>query len=132
MKHNADMHDSYLIEAITPNKQGQDWLKEQIFVEGPPHKIVQHSLVLQRLEALLHIMETGHQQQFKPTGDTAIMLAKHDHSLVLPLAFPETSIKMLEKDAADKLTKGPDHEIAYTAMLLQAIEWMIKMNEPKE
>jgi hypothetical protein len=121
---------NYLFEKIAQDKQSRDWLKEQIFEEGPPHKITQHSLVLERLTVLLNAMEANAGEQFKPIADEQIILHKHDHSLLLPLSFPESSLNVMADDPEmEKLTKGPDHEIAYTAVLLQVIEWMINHNK---
>jgi hypothetical protein len=124
----TDFTDSLIADA-----QGRAWLKEQIYNEGPPHKQAQHALVLERIGVLINQTEAATGKSFQPVAGEHITLSKHDHSLELPLGFPDESLENYKKNESfiDKLTKGPDHEIAYTATLLQAIEWLIQQHNGK-
>jgi hypothetical protein len=111
---------SPLINLLTSDKDGREWLTQAITAEGPPHKQWQHIQVLSRLQKLMALKAKKNGIKFSPAMQNNIVVKTPHHNLELPIGFP-TSVQKTEKE----LSKGPEHEVAYTAILLQAIEWLI-------
>lgn len=118
-----------LVNALSKDVEAREHITNLIAREGPPHKQWQHTLVLSRLQALLQQRGKAIGKKFKPVKGTPIKGAdpKHEQGYTLPLSFPQQSLSFAgqEADLQEKLSKGPEHEVAYTAILLQAIEWLI-------
>ena len=119
-----------LINQLSKNSEAREEVFQAITHDGPPHKQIQHTLVLKRLEALAALLK-------KNTG-TALKFSKgqavtSDDGTGLPVTLPTKSLEGLaDRDKVlEKLSKGPRHEAIYTAVLLQLIEAMIATQEAK-
>lgn len=115
-----------LIKLLTADKDGREWLLETITKEGPPHKQWQHTLVLSRLQKLVALKTKQTGVPFSAISPANTVVKTPHHDLELPIGFPKQFQKM-EKE----LSKGPEHEVAYTAILLQAIEWLLALESKK-
>jgi len=113
---------SPLINLLTKDKESRNWLTQTITTEGPPHKQWQHTLVLSRLQKLLALKAKTSGVKFAPVDSATTVVKTPHHDLELPVGFPK-KFQEMERD----LGKGPEHEVAYTAILLQAIEWLIAL-----
>ena len=104
----------------------RNWSLDKIAVEGPPHKQIQHTLVLTRIEYLLALLKKSGKATLLPCED-GIEITSHDHEKLIPVKIPARSLDGLQyKDKiVDMLSKGPEHEILYTTLLLQVIESLI-------
>lgn len=120
----------YLMDALCSDEDDRQWLGEQIGEEGPPHKQWQHNLVLERLEALIRKTEQSSGCTFEVQGGDPVILHKHDHTLELPLRIPEQSLQAYAvPELREQLLHGPDHEVAYTVVLLQGLEWLLAQDK---
>lgn len=115
-----------LINRMVKNTDERTWILDKITVEGPPHKQIQHTLVLTRIEHLLALRKKSGKATLLPCKD-GIEITSHDHEKLLPVKIPAQSLDGLQdKDKIiDMLSKGPEHEILYTTLLLQIIESLI-------
>lgn len=122
-----------LINALVKSKENREWALKKITVEGPPHKQLQHTLVLNRLEKLVDLFKKSRGITLKPLKGKTIISYGPNCETILPIDFPIQSFQGVknEDDVIEKLSKGPEHEILYTALLLQAIEAMIASEEMK-
>ncbi len=125
-----------LINALTKNPDDREAITRLITQEGPPHKQWQHSLVLSRLQVALAKLGKLKGKKFKAAKGEPIIVfdPKHETEEALPIGYPAQSSAALDEDEEGMvhLSKGPLHEVAYTAILLQAIEWIISVAEPVE
>jgi hypothetical protein len=121
-----------LINQIVKGKEDREWVQEKITKGGPPHKQLQHTLVLSRLEHLAALMKARHNLGIKIAKSREI--TAEDHKSTLPVGVPEASITAIadNEKALEQMMKGPEHEILYTALLLQIIENMITAEEQGE
>ena len=116
-----------LIAQLLNDPSQKDWAVEKITHGGPPHKQLQHTLVLNRLEKLAKLLSKRNGLALTHTDGKDI----ESEEELLPVKIPASSLAKAGR--ADKLmkdlTKGPQHEILYTALLLQTIEAMISAEE---
>lgn len=116
-----------LIKGITANKEEKKWLTEKITQAGPPHKQWQHTLVLNQLQQLVGKVEQEQGIAFKIEPGDNVIVETPEYDLELPVSLPAELLKKhTDKELLKHLSKGPEHEIAYTAILLQAIGWLTK------
>ena len=122
-----------LINALVKSKENREWALKKITVEGPPHKQLQHTLVLNRLEKLVDLFKKSRGITLKPIKGKTIISSGPECETILPIDLPAQSLEGVKNmdDVIEKLSKGPDHEILYTALLLQVIEAMIASEEIK-
>ena len=122
-----------LINALVKSKENREWSLKTITAEGPPHKQLQHTLVLNRLEKLVNLFKESRGITLKPIKGKSIISSGPDCETILPIDLPAQSFEGVKNvdDVIEKLSKGPEHEILYTAILLQAIEAMIVSEETK-
>ena len=122
-----------LINALIKSKENREWALKKITVEGPPHKQLQHTLVLNRLEKLVNLFTKSRGTRLKPIKGKTIISSGPEHETILPIDLPAKSFEGVKNmdDVIEKLSKGPEHELLYTALLLQAIEAMIVTEETK-
>lgn len=122
-----------LINQVIKDTENREWAMNLITLEGPPHKQIQHTLVLKRLEKLASLSKktTGSLLQF--TKGKTITSDSPEGETLLPISVPEKSLEALSNsdEVFEKLSKGPQHEALYTALLLQVIEAMIVAQENK-
>ncbi len=106
---------------------------QSITLEGPPHKQIQHTLVLKRLEQLIAVTKKTTGAAIKFSKGQTIFMESPDGEFALPVSIPATSLEGTEdKDGVvEKLSKGPWHEALYTAILLQIIEALIVAQQAK-
>lgn len=123
-----------LINALVKSKENREWSLKKITVEGPPHNQLQHTLVLNRLEKLINLFTKSRGITLKPIKGKTIISYGPAHETILPIDLPVQSFEGVKNmdDVIEKLSKGPEHEILYTALLLQAIEAMIASEEIKD
>ena len=121
-----------LINLLIKKPEEQKWGLEKITKGDPEHKQLQHTLVLNRLEKLVGLYSKRNKLVLKPIKGKDILVEESEKSL--PVQIPLNSIKDIAKvdKVFEKLTKGPPHEIFYTALLLQIIEGMISAEEGLE
>lgn len=117
-----------LINQIIKDKENRDWALHAITLEGPPHKQIQHTLVLRRLEKLLALNKKNSERVLKFVRGKSITLESAEEEIELPISIPEKSLQELADadKVVKKLSKGPQHEVLYTALLLQVIEALIE------
>ena len=122
-----------LINALVKSKENREWTLKKITVEGPPHKQLQHILVLNRPEKLVNLFKESTGITLKPIKGKSIISGGPDCETILPIDLPAQSFEGVKNvdDVMEKLSKGPEHEILYTALLRQAIEAMIAYEEMK-
>lgn len=122
-----------LINALSKDAEVRESIINLIGREGPPHKQWQHTLVLSRLQVLLQQTAKATGKKFKPVKGTPITITdpKHEEGETFPLSFPPQSFSFIGQEAnmQEKLSKGPQHEAVYAAILLQAIEWLISLSD---
>src|ERR1700744_3048686 len=121
-----------LISLLSTHTKDRKWLIHKITKEGPPHKQWQHTLVLNQLQKLIHLKTKGLEKTLAPTSTKNIVVEHHDETVEVPIGFPESLKSVGHPKLAHQLSKGPEHEVVYTAIILQAIEWLIAMetNQP--
>ena len=122
-----------IINALMKLKEDREWSLNKITVDGPPHKQLQHTLVLNRLEKLVNLFKKSNGMVLKPIKGKTITSTGPEHETTFPIDIPLESFKGVKDvdKVIEKLSKGPEHEILYTALLLQAIEGMIASEEMK-
>lgn len=122
-----------LIRPLVTDAQYGDYVVEKILHGGPPHKQLQHTLVLNRLEKLAKLLakNKGYKAKRQDGGKDAEV--GEEEIWTLSVQIPARSLEQIDKPEAvlTKMTKGPEHEILYTALLLQLIEGMILAEESK-
>lgn len=112
----------------TTNKENVDYVMQQICETGPPHKQLQHTLVLNRLNALVTLWSKKAGK--KPRKIKGFDLADEKSGNNLPVQLPRQSLAApAQEETLHELAKGPVHELLYTSILLQAIESMIQTLE---
>ena len=114
-----------LVNQIVKGAEQRDWVQERITKGGPPHKQLQHTLVLNRLEHLAALLKKTNGFALKPIKGLDIVAEGDENAL--PLTLPMKCIDDVtdRDDLMVKMTRGPQHEILYTTLLLQIIENMI-------
>lgn len=122
-----------LINQIVKDSENRELALRLITREGPPHKQIQHTLVFKRLEKLASISKKTTGTSLKFIKGLKITLDNPEGETVLPVTIPKTSVEGLPNadEVLEKLCKGPQHEVLYTALLLQVIEAMITAQENK-
>ncbi len=122
-----------LINQIVKDGENRELALQLITREGPPHKQIQHTLVLKRLEKLASLSKKTTGASLKFIKGQKITLENPEGQTVSPVTIPKTSLEGLESadEVFEKLSKGPQHEVLYTALLLQVIEAMISAQENK-
>ena len=122
-----------IINQIIKGAENREFALNAILLEGPPHKQIQHTLVLTRLEKLASLIKknTGNALKF-PASKPPIMHNPEGETSI-PVSIPAKSLEALPNsdEVMEKLTKGPVHEVLYTAILLQCIEAMTAAQESK-
>lgn len=120
-----------LINQVIKDAKKREWAFIKITLEGPPHKQVQHTLVLNRLEKLASLIKKSSGAPLKFTKGQAITPDGTEETL--PVTIPAKSLEGLTNadEVIEKLSKGPEHEALYTALLLHVIEAMIAAQEIK-
>jgi hypothetical protein len=120
-----------LINLLVIEPQDKKKVIKKITNGGPSHKQLQHTLVLNRLNKLASLLKkrTG----LAPKHLEGRNIKTENKGEFLPIQIPSLSIGKtpITEKAYDALTKGPEHEILYTALLLQMIENMIIAEESK-
>jgi hypothetical protein len=122
-----------LINLIIKGSDNRNWALDAILLQGPPHKQIQHNLVLKRLEKLAVLIKKNTGSALKFAAGKSLSLHSTEGETSLPVSIPAKSMENLINagDVIEKLTKGPAHEVLYTAILLQYIEAMIAVQENK-
>ncbi|MGI8636250.1 MAG: hypothetical protein ACR2KZ_12690 [Segetibacter sp.] len=121
-----------LLNQIIKDPEKREWAFNKITLEGPPHKQIQHTLVLNRLEKLASVIKKNSGVTLKfPKGQTIMLDGPEEETL--PVTIPAKSLEALTNadEVIEKLSKGPAHEVLYTALLLQVIEAMITVYDDK-
>lgn len=121
-----------LINQVIKDTGNRELALHAITQEGPPHKQIQHTLVLNRLAKLVSLNKKATGVALKYTKGLPIMSGAEDET-PLPFSIPKKSLAALTdpEEVMEKLSKGPKHEAMYTALLLQVIEAMIAAQESK-
>ena len=122
-----------VINALIKNSEDRLWAINKITAEGPPHKQLQHSLVLKRLEKLLAIYKKNNGSSIKAIKGNKLISFGPEHETSIPVDLPNQSLEGIEDidGLIEKISKGPEHELLYTALLLQVIEFMISTESAK-
>jgi hypothetical protein len=122
-----------LINQLIKGSDNREWALDAITRQGPPHKQLQHTLVLNRLQVLASLIKknTGTALKFPATKPLTLHGPEGDTSIPVSLPANSTAALAGTEEVMDKLTKGPAHEVLYTALLLQCIEAMIAAQENK-
>ena len=122
-----------LINTLMKKKEDREWAIKKITEDGPPHKQLQHTLVLHRLEKLVSLTKKSSGMVLKSIKGKTIISTSPEHEKTLPIDIPAQSFEGVKEvnKVMEKLSKGPEHEILYTALLLQAIEALIVSEETK-
>ena len=122
-----------LIQQIIKGVDNRAWALDAITQQGPPHKQLQHTLILKRLEVLASLIKKNTGSALKFPGGKPLTIHSPEGEATIPVALPAKSREALDNatEVIDKLTKGPVHEVLYTAILLQCIEAMIAAQENK-
>ena len=113
-----------LIDKLITDGTLKKWALEKITLEGPPHKQLQHTLVLMRLQQLVSLVEIDKGLQLQPASGEEIFSGE---KATLPLPLPAESLKAIREETKvlENMTMGPEHEILFTTILLQVIEGLI-------
>ena len=121
-----------LINQVIKDPGNREVALHAITQEGPPHKQIQHTLVLNRLARLVSLNKKATGTALKYTKGFPLIAGVEDVT-PLPFSIPEKSLAALTdpEEVLKKLSKGPKHEAMYTALLLQVIEAMIAAQENK-
>ena len=116
-----------IINTLIKKKEDREWALKKITKDGPPHKQLQHTLVLDRLEKLVSLTKKTSGMVLKPIKGKTSIFTGPEHEKTLPIDIPTQSFEGVKdvNGLSEKLSKGPEHEILYTALLLQVIEAMI-------
>lgn len=122
-----------LINQLIKGAENREWAVQAITLEGPPHKQIQHTLVLSRLAKLIAMNKKNGGKSLQFYKGEPIIVESPEGGTELPISLPEKSLQSLKEigEVTDKLLKGPLHEVLYTAVLLQVIEAMIEAEENK-
>jgi hypothetical protein len=124
-----------LIKQFIKGDDDRIWALAQVDEHGPPHKQLQHIMVLNRLERLFRLLNkrTGPVQKKRIEG-VSVTIAKGKEKWQMPVQLPIRSLGKIARDKKvfEALIEGPEHEILYTALLLQVIEDMIGAEEVKQ
>ncbi len=120
-----------LINQIIKGTDNRNRALGEITLQGPPHKQIQHTLVLKRLEKLASLIKSNTGSALKFSAGKPLTLHNPEGETTVPVSIPEKSLGALNNpgEVIEKLTKGPVHELLYTAILLQCIEAMIAAQE---
>ena len=120
-----------LINQFVVGAKKQTWVLDKITKGGPPHKQLQHTLVLNRLSKLAEMIKTRTRKELKPQKGWDIIIDSEED--IMPLQLPGVSIAGIAgvEEIFDAMSKGPAHEILYTALVLQIVEGMIQSEETK-
>ena len=120
-----------LIAQFVSGPKKQTWVLDKITKGGPPHKQLQHTLVINRLGKLAEIIQKRTGVALKPQKGWDIITDSDED--VMPIQLPGVSIAGIAdaEDTFDAMSKGPAHEILYTALLLQIVDGMILSEEIK-
>ncbi|CAN5444224.1 hypothetical protein BH11BAC5_BH11BAC5_34560 [soil metagenome] len=94
---------------------------------------MQHTLVLKRLEKLALLIKKNTGNALKFPASKPLTVDGPEGETPVPVSIAAISLEGLINagDVVEKLTKGPAHEVLYTAILLQCIEAMIVAQEIK-
>lgn len=122
-----------IINQFIKGAENREIAMNAITLQGPPHKQIQHTLVLTRLEKLASLIKKNTGNALKFPATKPLTLHNPEGETSLPVSIPAKSLEALTNAAEviEKLTKGPAHEVLYTAILLQYIEAMIVAQENK-
>ena len=107
------------------------YVVEKIANGGPPHKQLQHTLVLNRLAILTELLSKKSAVNIALTAGRDIILEEHETTLPLQLPLPSMANVKNGDAVMEKMVKGPEHEILYTTLLLQVIEGLINAAQPE-
>ena len=123
-----------LINQLIKGTENREWALQAITMEGPPHKQIQHTLVLSRLAKLIALNKKNGGRALQFFKGEPIVVNSPEGGTELPISLPEKSLQGLKEreKVTDKLLKGPLHEVLYTTVLLQVIEAMIEAAENKD
>ena len=117
-----------LLNLMIGNKQDRDWATEQLINEGPPHKQVLNSLLLNRLAAFVSTCEHKNGVAFTPQEGVTITTKKEE--TVVPVVMPINAGEISEIQViANSISQAPEHEVLIYAITLQVLEWAMKCNE---
>jgi len=111
-----------LMRLFSPDKNIQQQLMDLITKEGPPHKQWQHTLVLSKIQKLLI-------SSSKKNNKKLASLNRQTSEEEFPIFFPKKMQTEKNKQVMKELVKGPEHEVAYTLILLQCIEWLAELEK---
>lgn len=121
-----------LINQVIKNTENREWTMNLITLKGPSHKQIQHTLVLKRLEKLAS-RNKKRRVSLTFSKEQTITSDCPESETLLPISIRKKSLEALSNtdEVLEKLSKGPQHEALYTALLLQVIEAMIAAQENK-
>ncbi len=107
-----------LLNQIIKDPEKREWAFNKITLEGPPHKQIQHTLVLNRLEKLSSVIKKNSGVTLKFTKGQTIMLDGPEEE-TLPVTIPAKSLEALTNadEVIEKLSKGPAHEVLYCTFI---------------
>lgn len=120
-----------LINLLVIEPKDKKWVVEKITSGGPPHKQLQHTLVLTRLDKLASLVKKRSGLSAKHLEGRNIKTENEGEFLPIQIPSLSTGTTLITEKAYDALTRGPQHEILYTALLLQMIENMIIAEESR-
>jgi hypothetical protein len=79
-----------LIGKMVSNQRDKKWVTDKITVSGPPHKQLQHTLVLKRLAKLIDAVEKSSGKKFTLASGEILQT---EEETALPPALPAASLK---------------------------------------
>lgn len=115
------------IQLLIKNKADREEALHEL-TEGPAHKQLYSSLLLQRMHSLIRSVE--HHTGEKFTRQEGITLVSHKEETEIPIPLLLEEIGESKQEAvAEVLSHAPAHEIVAFNSLLQGIEWCISSLE---
>lgn len=98
--------------------------------DGPAHKQLYSSLLLQRMHGLIKSVEHNTGKKFTAQDGIILVSDKEDIEIPIPLLLEDIE-EPKQEAVAEVLAHAPAHEIIAFNSLLQGIEWCIASLEAK-
>jgi len=119
-----------LVELMFPGKKEQGDAMYQIENEGPMHKQVFNSLLLNRFFRLVKTIEKNSGEKFVLQEGYELTKTEDGNEVTIPVEIPiNLGTDLEKKQIADAIAHAPLHEMLIYAMSLQVIEWAITATE---
>lgn len=122
----AGSTEKFLNKFVAEKEQAQ-WCLEQLQEEGPEHKQVLNTLLLNSLQPLVKEIEKLSGTPFTLQKGEEIYAVHPEHLQEIPVPFPiVASDAIAMKKITKAIAQAPDHELLIYALLSQITQWGTK------